>query len=118
LAAGHTSGGPVTDNAYWLLKVNADYFLSLNPPLDIAGIRLTYICGNKFRVRNPNAAVVPVTWDVYNKNESGNLDLPPKTAGQPYSETFFTTLNKGTVRLFYTGQLIQTKANGGAACPP
>ena len=29
LAAGHTPGGPVTDNAYWLLKVNADYILSL-----------------------------------------------------------------------------------------
>ena len=28
LAAGHTAGGPVTDNAYWLLKVNADYILS------------------------------------------------------------------------------------------
>ncbi|MEO8101476.1 MAG: hypothetical protein ABI790_03065 [Betaproteobacteria bacterium] len=29
LAAGHTAGGPVTDNAYWLLKVNTDYILSL-----------------------------------------------------------------------------------------
>lgn len=29
LAAAHKSGGPVTDNAYWLLKVNADYILSL-----------------------------------------------------------------------------------------
>ena len=31
LTAGHTAGGPVTDNAYWLLKVNADYILSLAP---------------------------------------------------------------------------------------
>jgi hypothetical protein len=29
LAVAHKSGGPVTDNAYWLLKVNADYILSL-----------------------------------------------------------------------------------------
>jgi len=29
LSAGHTVGGPVTDNAYWLLKVNADYIVSL-----------------------------------------------------------------------------------------
>lgn len=28
LAAGHTRGGPVSDNAYWLLKVNAEYILS------------------------------------------------------------------------------------------
>lgn len=118
VAAGHTVGGPVTDNAYWLLIVNADYLQSLNPPLDIAGIRLTYICGNKFRVRNPNGTAVPVSWDVYNKNEAGTLTLPPKVTGQPYSESFFTTVNKGTVRLFHTGQLIQTKANGGAVCPP
>lgn len=32
LAAGHTAGGPVSDNAYWLLKVNADYIISLAPP--------------------------------------------------------------------------------------
>jgi len=29
VTAGHSAGGPVTDNAYWLLKVNADYLLSL-----------------------------------------------------------------------------------------
>lgn len=32
LVAGHTTGGPVTDNGYWLLKVNADYLLSLAFP--------------------------------------------------------------------------------------
>lgn len=79
---------------------------------EIAGIRLTYMCGNTFRVRNPNDQEAIVTWDVYQKNESGSLTLPPKPAGALHSETFFTTVNKGTVRLFYDGQLIQTKANG------
>lgn len=112
LAAGHTAGGPVTDNAYWLLKTNADYIQSV-----VSGIRLTYICGNKFRVRNPSGVTVPVSWDVYQKNETGSLTLPPRATGQLYSDTFFTTVNKGTVRLFHEGQLIQTKANGGAVCP-
>jgi hypothetical protein len=31
LATGHTAGGPVSDNAYWLLKTNADHIISLNP---------------------------------------------------------------------------------------
>jgi len=31
LTAGHTTGGPVTNNAYWLLKVNAEYILSVDP---------------------------------------------------------------------------------------
>ena len=75
-------------------------------------ITLTYICGNSFRVRNTNGAAVTVTWDVYQKGETGTLVLPPKPASAPYSETYFTTVNKGTVRLFLDGALIQTKANG------
>jgi len=75
-------------------------------------ITLTYICGNSFRVRNTNPTVMTVTWDVYQKGETGTLTLPAKPAAAPYSETFFTTVNKGTVRLFLDGVLIQTKANG------
>ncbi len=75
-------------------------------------ITLTYICGNSFRVRNTNPNEITVTWDVYQKGETGTLLLPPKPASAPYSETYFTTVNKGTVRLFLDGVLIQTKANG------
>lgn len=75
-------------------------------------ITLTYICGNTFRVRNTNPAAVTVTWDVYKQGETGTLTLQPKPANAPYSETYFTTLKKGTVRLFEGGALIQTKANG------
>ena len=75
-------------------------------------ITLTYICGNSFRVRNTNPEAITVTWDVYQKGETGTLVLPPKPASAPYSETYFTTVNKGTVRLFLDGVLKQTKANG------
>jgi len=75
-------------------------------------ITLTYICGNSFRVRNTNPSVMTVTWDVYQKGETGTLTLPAKPGTGPYSETYFTTVNKGTVRLFLDGVLIQTKANG------
>jgi hypothetical protein len=75
-------------------------------------ITLTYICGNSFRVRNTNPTVMTVTWDVYQKGETGSLTLPAKPSTGPYSETYFTTVNKGTVRLFLDGVLIQTKANG------
>lgn len=53
-----------------------------------------------------------MTWDVYQQNETGTLALPPKPSGASFSETFFTTVKKGTVRLFESGTLIQTKANG------
>lgn len=75
-------------------------------------ITLTYICGNSFRVRNTNPNEVTVTWDVYQQGETGTLVLPAKPASAPYSETYFTTVKKGTVRLFLDGTLIQTKANG------
>jgi len=75
-------------------------------------ITLTYICGNSFRVRNTNPAVITVTWDVYKTTEQGTLTLAAKPAAAPYSEAYFTAINKGTVRLFLDGALIQTKANG------
>jgi len=75
-------------------------------------ITLTYICGNSFRVRNTNTTVMMVTWDVYKTTEKGTLTLAAKPTAAPYSETYFTTVNKGTVRLFLDGVLIQTKANG------
>jgi hypothetical protein len=75
-------------------------------------ITLTYICGNSFRVRNTNPEAITVTWDVYQQGETGTLVLPPKPASAPYSETYFTTVKKGTVRLFLDGVLKQTKANG------
>lgn len=79
-------------------------------------ILLTYMCGNKFRLRNTYDTAAVVTYDVYKTSEQGTLTLPPKPAASPYSETFFTATNTGTVRVFANGILIQTKANGGKAC--
>ncbi|MBX9928916.1 MAG: S8 family serine peptidase [Gemmatimonadaceae bacterium] len=81
-------------------------------------IKLTYLCGNRFRVRSWNDVVANVKWDVYKTSDSGRLDLPARTAGQPYSETVFETRVKGTTRLFFGAALIQTKANGGTVCAP
>lgn len=84
---------------------------------DPAGIRLTYLCGTTFRVKNPHPVAVPVTWDVYGTAESGTLLLPPAT-GVVVSTTFFTVGSSGTVRLFYAGAQVDVKANGGFACQP
>lgn len=104
---------PVSDNAYWLLKVNLEYLLKR---LDIAGIRLSYVCGNRFRVHNPNDVALPMRYEVYGQDESGLLSLAPRAAGAPFGETIFTTQARGTVRLFWGTQVIQTAANGGIAC--
>ena len=113
LATNHTSGGPVNDNAYWLLKANADYVISISPPpVSTALINLSYVCGNKFKVRNLNTVAVPLTWNVVNGSETGAVTVPAKLpSGEPGS-VFITTIEKRTLRLYYNGQLIATVANG------
>jgi len=85
--------------------------LERDAPVNVTTIRLTYMCGTKFRIRNPNLASIDVQYDVYGTTESGVLAV---LGGEDY---FFWTENTGTVRLFYQGVLIQTKANGNTTCP-
>lgn len=82
-------------------------------PIRVApqSIKLTYICGNRYRVRNTSDEWVGVSFDVYQTPERGELTVGPG------AEVFFTTLLNGTVRLHYGGALIQTKANGRTTCP-
>ncbi|MDZ4865241.1 MAG: hypothetical protein SGJ01_17615 [Gemmatimonadota bacterium] len=119
LAAGHTTGGPVSDNAYWLLKANADYILSISPPpVNTSLITLSYVCGNKFKVRNSNPVAVPLTWNLINHTQTGALTIPAIAAGGVPGSGFIITQEKRTVRLSYTGQLIRTTPNGNTVCPP
>lgn len=119
LATGHTTGGPVSDNAYWLLKANADYILSISPPpVNTALITLGYVCGNKFKVRNRNPVAVPLTWDLINHPQTGSLTVPAMAPGGEPGSAFITTIEKRTLRLYYNGQRIATVANGNKTCPP
>ncbi len=88
------------------------------PTITPSTLRLTYICGRRFRVRNPNDAVVTVTWDVFGTTEIGSLQLSARPLQGSFSETFFETVAVGTVRLFYQGNQVDVKANGGFACVP
>ncbi len=113
LSTGHTTGGPVNDNAYWLLKSNADYIISISPPpVNTALINLSYVCGNKFKVRNLNTVAVPLTWNVINGSETGAVTVPAKLPNGEPGSVFITTVEKRTLRLYYNGQLIATVANG------
>jgi hypothetical protein len=78
-------------------------------------VTLTYMCGNRFRLRNPLGDSIYVKWDVYSTSDSARMWLPGARANS-YTETFFTTRLKGTTRVFWNGSLIQTKANGNSSC--
>jgi hypothetical protein len=71
---------------------------------------LTYMCGNRFRYRNTNTAPAVISTDVYGTSEHYSFTV------QPAEDYFFELQHRGTVRLFFNGSLIQTKANGGTTC--
>ena len=81
-------------------------------------LRLTYICGRTFRVRNTNDATLAVNWDVAGTADAGVLSLPARPLTGAFSETFFETTEPGTTRLFYQGNQADVKANGGFVCTP
>jgi hypothetical protein len=101
-------------NCLW----SAVYQAATQRPIDPTLVKLTYLCDNRFRVRNGNARDVTVTYDVYGTDESGALGLDGRSYNAPYSEYVFKTEHSGTVRLFVGSQLVATKANGQAPCSP
>ena len=78
--------------------------------------QLTALCGTRFRVRNRSDNEVTATWDVYGTTERGSLQLPPRASETEFSEAIFSTVARGTVRLFVGGQQVDVKAPSNAAC--
>jgi hypothetical protein len=97
------------------LRLSAGNYPTLTP-VPNGTVTLTYICGNRFRVRNRSSVWGSFRYDVYGTNERRDVSVPVSVSPTVASEVFFTTANTGTVRLFWKGQLLQTKANGGTVC--
>lgn len=76
----------------------------------ISALRLTYVCGNRFRVENQSTESVKVSWKVSGTRARADLVVPSK------GERTFTTEQKGPTSLYYRGKLVGTLANGGQAC--
>lgn len=88
------------------------------PAFAASGVKLTYLCQTRFRVRNTNFASATLTYDVYGTQERGSVTVTRATPSEPQRDVVVMTTNVGTVRLFYNGTLIQTKGNGGKlTCP-
>ena len=83
-----------------------------------AGLQLTYMCGNRFRVRTTRTDTVRVRWDVYQKNDTGSVLVPGILSPAVQRDVFFETSAKGTTRIFLGTQLVNTKANGNTVCTP
>ena len=90
--------------------VKEAYAAFVPPDVNPSLLRLTYVCGNKFRVQNPNADWADVRYDVEGTDDSGEHEVPPN------GEITIETVKKGTTRLYYNGQLVQSLSNGGTTC--
>lgn len=79
-------------------------------------VTLTYMCGNRFRVRNTSPLDLLLRYDVYGTTETREFTVLGASSARPVTEVFFPSRRRGTVRIFYRSQLLQTKANGGTVC--
>jgi hypothetical protein len=84
-------------------------------PVDPQRLRLTYLCGNRFRVRNTNPQGATVTIDVYGSNERKVIPVVGAFV-DPFADTEVVTIERGTVRMFFDGRQIDVKANGNRQC--
>jgi Subtilase family len=92
--------------------------LALNVAPATDSVRLTYICGNMFRVRNSSFEPRQVRWDIYNvAGDTGSFVSRGRDIGAASVDFYVTSRTKGTMRLFVGGRLADTKANGNkVAC--
>lgn len=115
LASQRGEGKPLSNNnAYCLLKTIAEYARSR---VTSANVELAYACGTRLVARNRNSVGLPVTYEVVGTSETGSLRLPPRTAGQEYSETAFATKAGGKTRILYGGIPVTEQAYESRACP-
>jgi hypothetical protein len=82
-----------------------------------SAITLTYMCGNRFRLRSRVYSTLLVRFDVYGTAISRRMEIGPPPVGAAFAELLFDASARGTVRVFFGTQLLQTKANGGTVCP-
>jgi hypothetical protein len=81
------------------------------PQVNVSGIKVDYVCGNRFRVQNHSGA--PVTLTVATEGTSQIITVAAPDIG---GWTAFTAPAAGTVRVTLDGQFVATVANGGRRC--
>jgi hypothetical protein len=79
-------------------------------------LSLTHECGNRFRVRNQQAAPAALQYEVAGDPERKDLQLPGKPEGASYSKALIWADSRATVRLLFDGAVVQTAAGTGSKC--
>ncbi|HEY3933307.1 MAG TPA: hypothetical protein VGL65_01680 [Gemmatimonadales bacterium] len=110
-------GSVINDAAYFMLRANTDYML--HTLVDTSWITLTYVCGNKFRIRSSLYASPHLVYDVTPSSDTTGVTAAGSTSDSiGYTDTFFTASTSGTVHLYYNypSSPFATVANGAISC--
>jgi len=84
---------------------------------NLAPLDLIYVCGNKFLATNSTRIPVTVTYRVAGTNETGDLELPAATDGDPgFSELELETVERGAVELYQNDERVAQRRNQNLAC--
>lgn len=84
------------------------------PQVDVAGIRVDYVCGNDFRVQNHTGTELTLRFTTTAADGSATAEDFPFPAIGGWTQV--TTPVSGTVQVSYDGQPVATVANPGKRC--
>ena len=93
--------GIVHHEVAWLLR---------DPP------QFEYLCGTRFRIRNPNDLWYPITYAVDGSSEGASIILPPRKPGSQYDEQVLEAARPGTVRFKDFDRDLAVVPNAGTRC--
>lgn len=83
----------------------------------LSHIRVSYLCGNDFDLKNQRTVAVTVHYRVIGTTEDGELTLSP-AANQTESTTILTTIRRGALLVSYGDDELPPVSNGATPCPP
>lgn len=111
VAAKQVAGSTAASDVRLVARCVQELFAAVVPAdVNASLLRLTYVCGNKFRIQNPNPSWADVRYDVANTDDSGEYEMPPS------GDIVIETVARGTTRLWFGGQLVQSVANTATTC--
>jgi hypothetical protein len=86
-------------------------------PIAPPHVTLSYVCGNKFSVKNFTTFDVALSYDVSSSGDLFEVRLPRSSGVGDYMERILTAPSAGIMRLFYLGDVIASAGNGATTCP-
>jgi hypothetical protein len=84
--------------------------LDRHTPVDLRKISVAYVCGNKFRVVNDNHNMASLSYQLGDKDHTGEFDVRPR------GERMLTVDTVATIQVYQGSTLVGSAINSGVKC--